>query len=52
MAYSEIQEDCIVELIKMGIDKGEKLQDEKKGPLEAKLKEDIKQDIGTLYAQT
>ena len=52
MALSQVQEDRFVELIKMGIDKGEVLRQEQKGPLEAKLKEGIKSEISTLYAQT
>ena len=52
MAFSLFQEDRIVELIKMGIDKGEELREEQKGPLEAKFKQGIKSEIGTLYAQS
>ena len=36
----------------MWTDKGHELALEQKGPLEAKLKEDIKSEISTLYAQT
>ena len=50
--FAKLQEDRIVELIKYGVNEGEILREEKQKPLEAKLKEDIKQEIGTLYAQT
>ena len=49
---TQIQEDRIVALIKYGVNEGEVLREEKQKPLEAKLKQDIKQEIGTLYAQT